>query len=131
MLISWLSDIWPISCATRWEMGAVDVTHGHEPPRAARRPATPVAPVVLGWADAGTASSPPSATAAATATSRPQYLRPRNNTRLTPATAIPPPPMRTAFRQVPVAQIILCTSAITRQDRMTLYPVKSASRRPA
>jgi hypothetical protein len=30
MLISLLSDIWLISCATRWEMGAVDVTHGHE-----------------------------------------------------------------------------------------------------
>src|SRR5438552_2415474 len=96
-------------------MGAMDITHGHEPPRAAR-PATPVAPAVLAWTDAGTASSPPSATAAATATSRTQFLRPHNKPRLTSATAIPPPPMRSAFRQVPVAQIILCTRAITRQD---------------
>jgi hypothetical protein len=30
MLIFWDRDIWPMSCATRWEIGAVDVTQGHE-----------------------------------------------------------------------------------------------------
>src|ERR1700733_9477307 len=30
MAISWLRDIWPISSLTRVEIGAVELTHGHE-----------------------------------------------------------------------------------------------------
>src|SRR5215470_9737666 len=51
MLISWLSDIWLISCATRWEMGAVEVTHGHELPAAGlARPAVTVLAAAAGTA---------------------------------------------------------------------------------
>src|SRR5579863_159027 len=122
MLISWLSDIWPMSCATRWEMGAVDVTHGHEPPGAACQTATLVPPVVLAWADAaGTAISPPSAAVTTTASNRrARYLRPLNRTRLTPAPAISAPPMRHAFANAHMAQPILCPNVIARHDRMTL-----------
>src|SRR5258708_38782395 len=60
MLISLLSDIWLVNCATRWEIGAVEVTHGHEPVAA---PGTPAAAVPAAWAAAaGTATSPDTAT---------------------------------------------------------------------
>src|SRR5262245_2386546 len=118
MLISWLTDIWPMSWATRWEMGAVDATHGHEPGGAGRPPATPV--ILVGAAPAGAAISPASATAAAAAAGRAQYLRPRNRTRLTPAPAISPLLQRTRMPGKSVAQPIHCTSATVRQDQMTL-----------
>ena len=51
--------IWLISWATRWAMGAREVTHGHEVLAAAR-----VAEAWLAAAVAGTASSPASAAAA-------------------------------------------------------------------
>ena len=51
--------IWLISCATRCEMGAVEVTHGHEVLAAAW-----VAEAWLAAAVAGTASSPASTAAA-------------------------------------------------------------------
>jgi hypothetical protein len=83
MLISWLSDILPISCATRWVMGAVDVTHGHELLAGAR----PAAALV--WAAApGAASKAANIAAAATAAiHRTWYLR-LLNARRTSAPAI-------------------------------------------
>jgi len=56
----------PISWATRWDIGAVEVTQGHEL-LAANRAAAPVFPVA---AAAGPAISPDSATAATAVTSR-------------------------------------------------------------
>jgi len=63
MLISWDRDMLLISWATRWDIGAVEVTQGQELLVAAR--AAPVFPVA---AAAGTAISPDSATATAAVT---------------------------------------------------------------
>src|SRR5260370_39092670 len=85
MLSSWLSDIWPISCATRWEMGAVEVTHGHDVPAAA----CPAALVLVDWAVAtGPAISPARATVTATATIRRWRYLPQLTTRRTSAPII-------------------------------------------
>jgi hypothetical protein len=116
VLISWLSDMLAISCATRWEMGAVEATHGHELPGAALS-APPV--ILVGAATAGAAISPASATAAAAAAGRAQHLRPRNKARLTSAPAISPPLMRPHSGKTE-AQIVHCTSATARQGQMTL-----------
>jgi hypothetical protein len=102
-------------------MGAVEVTHGHELPGAARPAATLAPPVILvGAATAGAVISPASATAAATAAGRAQYLRPRNKTRLTSAPAISPPYNALASRPKAAAQTIHCTSATARQDQTTV-----------
>jgi hypothetical protein len=67
MLIFWDWDIWAMSCATRWEIGAVDVTQGHE--LLAARWTTALVPVA--WAaTAGTTVSPASATTAVVITTR-------------------------------------------------------------
>jgi len=89
MLISWLTDILLISCATRWEMGAVDVTHGHELLAGARPAATLARPAILVWAAApGATSKIASVAAAATAAShRIRFLRPPNAATLVPALA--------------------------------------------
>jgi hypothetical protein len=67
MLIFWDRDMLLISCATRWEMGAVEVTQGHE-----FFPAGALVPLVPAvWAAAaGTAISPAKATATTAVTSR-------------------------------------------------------------
>jgi hypothetical protein len=83
MLIFWDRDMLLISCATRWEIGAVEVTQGHE-----LFPAAPLVPVVLAvWAAAaGTAISPAKATPATAVTRRRSRYRPQlNRTRLAPA----------------------------------------------
>ena len=64
MLIFWDVDIFPMSCATRWVIGAVEVTHGHE--LGAARSAPPLACA----AAAGTPSNPARLTAATAVTTR-------------------------------------------------------------
>src|SRR5258708_37977371 len=103
MVISLLRDIWRISGAPGWEMGGVEVTHGHELPAAPGPAATP-APLdlIAGAATAGTATRPAKATATTTVTSRRARCLPLlRRTRRTSAPTISPPPMRLAPRPIP------------------------------
>jgi hypothetical protein len=65
MLIFWDVDICPMSCATRWAIGAVEVTHGHELGGAARS-----APALVCADAAGTPINPARLTAATAVTTR-------------------------------------------------------------
>src|SRR5215470_7147179 len=106
MLISWDNDMLPVSCATRWETGAVEVTHGHELLAAA---------VPVGCAAAaGTAINPARATATVVVTSRRRRcLPPPGGMRRTSAPVIWPPPLRSAFPSR--LHVILCAVVKARQ----------------
>src|SRR5215469_14681852 len=96
MLIFWDTDIWPMSCATRCGIGAVEVTQGHE--LLAARWAT--APVPAGWAAAaGTIISPASAAAAIVVITRRLWCPARLSKTSAPVISLPPMSAAPQFRR--------------------------------
>src|SRR5260370_13826892 len=98
MLISWLSELAAISGGTGWEMGAVEVTQGHEGLGAAG-----LAPLVVAAA-AGTARNPARAIAPTAATSCRCRCRPSVNRGCIRIISLPP--MCPSRNECPVVSIL-------------------------